>query len=149
MGDCFCEDHARLDELFRKFQEEKHSNLNLAKDYFEQFKFRLESHIVWEEELLFSLFEAKTGIQGPSLVAVMRTEYVQIQGTIETICAKIKNQNPLGGEDESVLLGVLSVHNLKEEDILYPMLDDTTNNWERKKISKKWKNICRNRRITS
>lgn len=109
----------------------------MAKDYFEQFKFRLESHIVWEEELLFSLFEAKTGIQGPSLVAVMRTEYVQIQGTIETICAKIKNQNPLGGEDESVLLGVLSVHNLKEEDILYPMLDDTTNNWERKKISKK------------
>ena len=124
VGDYFREDHVRLDGLFRKFQAEKHSNINRAANHFEEFKSRLESHIVWEEELLFLVFEAKTGIQNLGLTVALRTEHVQIREALAAIHAQTANQNSCGEKNESVLLSVLSIHNQKEEEILYPMIDD-------------------------
>lgn len=127
VGDYFREDHVRLDELFRKFQAEKHSDLGRARKYFEAFKFRLESHIVWEEELLFPIFEVKTKMRNPGLTAVMRTEHAQIRETLATIHAQTKNQNPHSEKNEAALLNVLGVHNQKEEESVYPIIDDAAN----------------------
>jgi len=49
-------DHNRLDELFKTFQQLKRSHPPKAKGVFEEFKFGLERHIVWEEDLLFPLW---------------------------------------------------------------------------------------------
>lgn len=124
VGSYFREDHARLNELFRKFQAEKCSLLDRARNYFEEFKLRLESHIVWEEALLFPMFEAKTGMRGSGLAEVMREEHSRICETLATIHASILNQDLRGEKNEAVLFDLLVVHNQKEEENVYPIIDD-------------------------
>ena len=60
----FANDHERLDDLFRQFQELRNSDVFKAEDVFREFKQGLQRHIVWEEEILFPVFEEKTGIIG-------------------------------------------------------------------------------------
>ena len=47
----FEKDHDQLDELFKTFQKLKRSDFSNAKEAFEAFKFGLQRHIVWEEDL--------------------------------------------------------------------------------------------------
>ena len=64
------QDHDRLDELFKTFQKLKRSDFAKAKEAFKEFKFGLQRHIVWEEGVLFPLWEEKTGMSegGPTFV---------------------------------------------------------------------------------
>lgn len=127
VGEYFCEDHVLLSELFRKFQANKYSDYDRARKRFEEFKSRLENHMVWEEELLFPFFDDKTEMQYPGLTAVMRTEHAQIHEALVAIHAQTKNQNPYSEKNEAVLLSILGVHNQREEESVYPIIDDTAN----------------------
>ena len=49
----FEQDHDRLDELFKTFQQLKRSDFAKAKEAFAAFKIGLQRHIVWEESILF------------------------------------------------------------------------------------------------
>ena len=64
----FEQDHDRLDEWFRTFQQLKRSDFAKAKDAFKEFEVGLQRHIVWEEDLLFPLWEEKTDMSegGPT-----------------------------------------------------------------------------------
>ena len=53
------QDHDRLDDLFKTFQQFKRSDVAKAKEAFQGFKLGLQRHIVWEEDLLFPLWEEK------------------------------------------------------------------------------------------
>ncbi len=126
----FEKDHDRLDELFRNFQKLKRVDYPKAKEFFKEFKFGLQRHIVWEEEILFPLFEQKTGMTtGPT--QVMRIEHRQIGEHLEAIHKKVQRQDPDSGEEEQMLLSVLSLHNQKEEHILYPAIDKALSDAER------------------
>src|SRR3989338_10185398 len=72
-------DHDRLDAIFQKFRQEK------KKDPFSKFKHGLQRHIVWEEEILFSIFEERTGMKDSGPTAVMRMEHRQIKDYLEKI----------------------------------------------------------------
>jgi len=124
VGDYFREDYVGLDELFRKFQTEKHSNLNRARKCFEEFKSRLENHMVWEEELLFPFFDDKTEMQYPGLTAVMRTEHAQIREALLEVHSQTVNMNRHSEGSELSLIAILDAHNYKEESTLYPVIDD-------------------------
>ena len=67
------QDHDRLDELFKTFQQLKRSDFAKAKEAFKEFKFGLQRHIVWEEDLLFPLWEEKTGMSEGGPTFVMRS----------------------------------------------------------------------------
>jgi len=85
---------------------------------------QLETHFTSEEELLFPAFEAATGMtSGPT--EVMRGEHrqmrdllAQMQGAIES-----RDGDAFGGAAETLLI-LMQQHNMKEENILYPMCDD-------------------------
>jgi len=142
--DYFGEDHDRLDGLFKKFQDLKRRDLLKAKELFKEFKFGLQRHIIWEEEILFPLFEEKTGItSGPT--QVMRMEHRQIRGHLESIHKKVQDQNPDTDQEEEMLLAVLSAHNQKEENILYPAVDRVMSNTERTSAFNAMKNIPEDR----
>ncbi len=116
-------DHDRLDNLFVNFQKSKHQDFTLAKEYFVAFKFGLQRHIIWEEEILFPLFEKQTGLvdQGPTFV--MRHEHRMIGEKLEAIHKKVQLADPNSDKEENQLLTILSAHNDKEENILYPAID--------------------------
>ena len=118
-------DHDRLDTLFRHFQAHKRTDFPRAKSYFRNFLRGLKRHIVWEEEILFPIFEAKSGMpQGMGPTQVMRMEHRQIGDALEKIHDKVREQNPDSDPEENALLDVLGRHNMKEENVLYPGIDD-------------------------
>ena len=133
-------DHDRLDELFKKFQALKRSDYPKAKEHFKEFKFGLQRHIVWEEEILFPLFEQKTGMTHGGPTEVMRQEHRLIGKYLEDIHQKVKIANPESDDDENMLLNTLSMHNQKEEQILYPAIDRSLVDNERERVFTTMKN---------
>ena len=130
----YAEDHDRLDELFKTFQTSKRSDFAKAKDAFKEFKVGLQRHIVWEEELLFPMWEEKTGMIEDGPTPVMRFEHEQIKKLLEAIHQKVEQQNLESDQEEQALLNLLSSHNRKEERALYPAIDNVTNADERATI---------------
>jgi len=123
VSEFFEQDHDRLDELFKTFQQLKRSDFPRAKEAFKAFKVGLQRHIVWEEEVLFPLWENKTGMSDSGPTPVMRNEHRQIGQLLEAIHGKVAAQNPDSDQEEQALLDILGSHNRKEERALYPAID--------------------------
>lgn len=121
----FQQDHARLDDLFGRFQTLKRSDYAEAKGRFIEFKFGLQRHIVWEEDLLFPPWEEATGLTEGGPTQVMRREHRQIAECLEALHRKVQAVDPESDQEEQALVALLSSHNRKEERILYPALDGT------------------------
>lgn len=141
----YSEDHDKLDGFFKKFQELKRQNYPEAKTYFREFKFGLQRHIVWEEEILFPVFEEKTGMKESGPTFVMRQEHRQIGAALEALHEKVRKQDPESDAEEAAILDILSQHNMKEESILYPAIDQHVSGEETKNIFKAMENIPEDR----
>lgn len=124
IADFMSKDHDRLDCLFKEFQGKKMPDPENAKNLFFDFKSGLERHIVWEEEILFPIFEARTGMQGGP-TAVMRIKHVQIKGLLDGIYDQIVKRDFQTEPLEAQRTAILSSHNVKEENVLYPWIDQT------------------------
>lgn len=103
----YTDDHEQLDGYFWKFQELKRQDYAQAKEYFKKFKFGLQRHIVWEEEILYPLFEKKTGMRDGGPTFVMREEHRQIKDLLEEVHKKVQHCNPESDEEERLLWNVL------------------------------------------
>jgi iron-sulfur cluster repair protein YtfE (RIC family) len=135
------QDHDRLDELFKTFQQLKQTDFPKAKEAFKAFKVGLQRHIVWEEEILFPLWEKETGITEGGATSVMRTEHRQIGQYLEAIHQKVIDQSPDSDQEEQALLNLLGSHNMKEERVLYPGIDRITSEEARKTVFQSMENI--------
>ncbi|MBI1953497.1 MAG: hemerythrin domain-containing protein [Candidatus Omnitrophica bacterium] len=135
------QDHDRLDGLFKQFQAGKRSDPETAGKTYREFMAGLKRHIVWEEEILFPLFEDKTGMRDVGPTAVMRMEHQQIRGFLDAILQKVERQEAASDAEEAALLEVLSAHNQKEEQILYPLIDEHLSGAEREDVFTKMKHL--------
>jgi len=133
-------DHDRLDELFKNFQTLKRMDYPRSKEYFIAFKQGLQRHIVWEEDILFPLFEKKTGITSGGPTHVMRMEHRQIAEHLEAVHQKVKVADRNSDEEETKLISVLAIHNQKEEHILYPAIDHAVTEADREAVFEAMKN---------
>ena len=130
-------DHDRLDNKIRMYSTEKLVDIERAESIFLSFKNELERHIIWEEDILFPVFEKKTGIKDGGPTSVMRMEHNQIKNHLQEIKRKLHtkiNQDPC--KEEVALFKMLESHNEKEENILYPGIDNLTSEQEKKQIIK-------------
>lgn len=134
VADFMARDHDRLDAIFRQFQSQKTTDLSEAEKLFSEFKAGLEKHIVWEEEILFPLFESRTGMRNEGPTAVMRMEHRQIKDILEQIHRKIVTKDRTTSELETGLIEILTSHNQKEEGVLYPWFDQTLGAREQEEI---------------
>ena len=134
-------DHDRLDDLFKAFQTSKRSDFAKAKEAFKEFKVGLQRHIVWEEELLFPMWEEKTGMIEDGPTPMMRFEHSQIKQLLDAIHHKVEGQNLDTDQDEQALVNLLSSHNRKEERALYPAIDKVTSVEERQAVFLNMHNI--------
>ena len=130
-------DHDRLDNKIKMYSAEKLVNVERAEGIFLLFKSELERHIIWEEDILFPVFERKTGIKDGGPTSVMRMEHVQIKNHLQEIKRKLhaKKIQDLCKE-EVALFKMLESHNQKEENILYPGIDNLTSEQEKKLMIK-------------
>lgn len=82
-----------------------------------------ERHLRREEDVLFPAFEAATGmVGGPT--QMMRFEHAQMRELLEQMQAALerRERDPFAGSAETLLV-LMQQHNMKEENILYPMCD--------------------------
>lgn len=135
------QDHDRLDELFKRYQSLKRTDFANAKEAFKDFKVGLQRHIVWEEDLLFPLWEEKTGMSEGGPTFVMRNEHRQIAQQLDALHDKVAEQNPDTDREEQALLNLLGSHNMKEERVLYPSIDQVTSPEEREAVFQSMKTI--------
>jgi iron-sulfur cluster repair protein YtfE (RIC family) len=124
------EDHDHLDRLFATYQTGKALNREHAVQTFAQFKQLLQRHIVWEEDILFPIFEQRTGMKEVGPTAVMRVEHKSIKCCLDRIHEDIRAGGVGDDQVERLLLDLLVDHNKKEETVLYPWLDRTLSSHE-------------------
>ena len=83
----------------------------------------VESHFKAEEEILFPAFESATGMtSGPT--EMMRVEHGQMRELLADMSAAAAQQDEtLFRGNSDTLLILMQQHNMKEENILYPMCE--------------------------
>jgi len=135
VADFMSHDHDRLDALFEEFRRTKTQDLGRARRLFDEFRSGLERHILWEEDVLFPAFEARTGMHEAGPTAVMRMEHRQIQALLAEMAQALEAGRTDTDALEQDLLQVLGVHNSKEEGILYPWIDRELSDDERQALA--------------
>lgn len=89
----------------------------------ENFRANLEAHFGTEEEVLFPAFESATGMTGGP-TQMMRFEHAQMRDLLDRMrsAVQVKDASSFAGAAETLLI-LMQQHNMKEENILYPMCD--------------------------
>jgi iron-sulfur cluster repair protein YtfE (RIC family) len=117
-------DHHHCDELFLAAEQAvREGDWTACRQRFDIFNNAMQRHFGAEENVLFPAFEAATGMSaGPT--AVMRHEHEQMRSLLEDMAAAIGAANGADylGCSETLLLHMRQ-HNLKEENVLYPMAE--------------------------
>ena len=114
-------DHRRCDDVFAAMEEKASKDLAASRDLAQEFINDMERHFQMEERVMFLEFETKTGMtQGPT--AMMRQEHTQMRGLMTQILEAIDtdNKDKFFGLTETLMI-LLQQHNMKEEQMLYPM----------------------------
>ena len=145
VAEFYTHDHDELDDFLKEYQHLKRSDFMKAKSFFRSFKFGLQRHILWEEEILFPFFEQKTGLKEGGPCVVMRQEHKLIKEALEKLHEKVRRANPDSEVEEQELIDLLRDHNLKEEQILYPMIDRVSSKEERIHINEQMNAISKDR----
>ena len=118
------DDHRRCDDLFAEAEQAVAKNdFSLARVAFGHFRSAVLAHFDTEEKTLFPTFEAKTGMSmGPT--QVMRMEHAQMRSLLDEVedALNAGEAEDYLGQAETLLI-MMQQHNMKEENILYPMCD--------------------------
>lgn len=122
--DFMANDHRACDRhLAAAEQAVARSDWALAKVAFAHFQEALLNHFAAEETVLFPLFEQSTGMYlGPT--QVMRGEHAQMRQLLSAAAAALAEHDAddYAGTAETLLI-IMQQHNVKEENVLYPMCD--------------------------
>jgi iron-sulfur cluster repair protein YtfE (RIC family) len=117
--------HKHCDDLFARAEEAcANGEWTAGEDAFALLVDQLEAHFRSEEELLFPAFEKATGMtSGPT--EVMRGEHRQMRDLLAQMREGLaaRDVDFFDGGAETLLI-LMQQHNMKEENILYPMCDN-------------------------
>lgn len=125
------DDHRRCDALFAAAEAAIMQNAwTAASQHFHAFRTALTRHIGMEEQVLFPALESHTGTtMGPT--RVMRMEHRQMEELFQALENAIRRQSRSPAlSNAAALQTILQQHNVKEEQILYPMADQILPEWE-------------------
>ncbi|WP_127474834.1 hemerythrin domain-containing protein [Sulfurivermis fontis] len=121
-------DHRRCDELFAAAERlVAAGEWSAAAESYGKFHQAIEHHFSMEEDELFPAFEAATGSTlGPT--QVMRMEHGQMRSLFQRMDKALtaKDMEEYLGASDTLLI-LMQQHNMKEEQMLYPMSERALN----------------------
>lgn len=124
IGEAMHDDHRHCDDLFAQAEERVAAgDFDGGSHAFAAFTSTFERHLKLEEDILFPALEEKTG--GPiGPTQMMRMEHQQMRQALTIMEQALTARNGSGylGQSETLLI-IMQQHNMKEENILYPMMD--------------------------
>jgi regulator of cell morphogenesis and NO signaling len=119
-------DHDRLARLeVSAFVARAAGDGETAQKWYEAFDSGLRRHIAMEEQILFPIFEERSGLppnEGPT--EVMRGEHREIERLLAEILRSIGDPAKLPDQARAAFHEILEEHHRKEEGMLYPAIDD-------------------------
>lgn len=124
IADYLSSDHQRCDNLFvaAETAASEHQQ-TAANEAFSAFQEAMLHHLEMEESILFPAFELATGSNmGPT--RIMRMEHAQMRELFTRMqdALTANDMDAFSGQAETLLI-LMQQHNLKEEQMLYPMSD--------------------------
>lgn len=124
LSNVLVQDHQACDEIFAETEQAvERADFDLARATYGRFHEAMERHMSVEEKILFPKFEDKVGERaGPT--EVMRREHEMMRDLLTKMAAALEQQQASQylGLSETLLV-LLQQHNVKEESILYPMIE--------------------------
>jgi hemerythrin-like domain-containing protein len=125
-------DYERLEAVLTAVEVDVEAGrLAAAERRYGEFRDGLRRHIRIEEELLFPLFEARTGV-APGPTEVMRSEHREIEQAIRIMEEGLTTRSvERFDEGRRFLAATLPDHHAKKEHILYPTTDRLLSDAER------------------
>ena len=120
-------DHQRCDNLFAEAEAAAVKNdLAATVAGFNAFHQAMVHHLTMEENIMFPAIEEATGSYMSGPTRIMRMEHGQMRGLFEDIEAALaaEDTHACAGLLETLLI-LMQQHNMKEEQMLYPMADRT------------------------
>jgi len=131
------QDHRNCDLLFSQAENAvSAADWATARQAFDAFVSVMERHLGIEEQVLFPAFEEETGIvTGPT--EMMRMEHEQMRSLFTEMAGALNREDSDDylGEAETLLI-LMQQHNMKEEQILYSMMDQrldaNVSDWQEK-----------------
>jgi hemerythrin-like domain-containing protein len=114
----FTQDHRACDELWAVVEESDEITAPV-----QAFITSMETHLSMEEQVLFPAFEQAVGMaSGCGPTSVMRMEHNQMRGLLQTIqaAAAVGDIDTVLAQGDTLLM-LIQQHNMKEENMLYPM----------------------------
>jgi hemerythrin-like domain-containing protein len=116
--------HRHCDDLYVAAEDAaQRGDWAAAAPAFERFHEQMKAHFDAEEALLFPAFEAASGMSGGP-TNMMRYEHEQMRTLLAQLDAACQDHDgeSYAGVAETLLM-LMQQHNMKEENILYPMCD--------------------------
>jgi len=120
-------DHRTCDKEFANMENAVASgNWDDAKKEFDKFSGDLYHHFDMEEKVMFPTFEERAQMSGCGPTEMMRMEHTQMRNLVEEMREDIqsKNKDHFFGLSETLMM-LMQQHNMKEEQMLYQMADNT------------------------
>jgi len=124
IAELMTQDHRDCDQSFARAETHaSRKEWDAAAQALNVFTTELNAHFDAEEEQIFPRFEAVTGMTGGP-TQIMRGEHEDMRAIFARLQDAIgrKDADDFAGEAETLLI-MMQQHNMKEENILYPMCD--------------------------
>ncbi|MDD3475498.1 MAG: hemerythrin domain-containing protein [Sulfurimonas sp.] len=119
--DFMTQSHRDCDEIFAQMEDAVAAKSDEAVVKFEEFSDALTNHFKMEEMVLFPAFEQASGMRdGPTQVMAM--EHEQMRELLSRMSSAIKDKDKFFGISETLMI-LMQQHNMKEEQMLYPMAE--------------------------
>jgi len=121
-------DHRACDDKFAELEDiVDQGNFEGAKMMFDEFKSHMLKHFDMEEKVMFPQFN-NAGSGGCNPTGVMIMEHDQMRGLFDQMenALNSNNKEAFLGYSENLLF-VMQQHNMKEEQIMYNLVDDALN----------------------
>jgi hemerythrin-like domain-containing protein len=125
IGDFMSRGHKDCDQAFARAEESAGADWSATETGFRIFLRSMQYHFAMEEEVLFPAFEEQTGMSGGGPTETMRVEHEQMRRLFDEMQQAVaaRDANQYLGLAETLML-LMQQHNMKEEGMLYPMMDE-------------------------
>ena len=120
------DDHRACDTKFADMENAvANNNWSKGKKLFEKFASDLLHHFDMEEKVMFIAFEARSANAHCNPTPVMIMEHTQMRNIIDSMREKLdtKDKDGFFGDSETLMM-TMQQHNMKEEQMMYPMIDE-------------------------
>ena len=132
-------DHCKIEELLNKLEENVDKEYSLMRESFNKFEWELEKHLFTEEKAIFTQYSPEDVSEGFKMLPELTKQHNFIVNKLDIWRKDVRNNRKIEGfyEFKKFLLN----HKEFEEMEVYPKLDESLNEIQKKQIIEKLNEI--------